>query len=170
MAWPLRILAVCAVGIGFVGPLHLFGNYFERTPGLPDAAPHGLHLGPMLMSVVIALTGIALAYKFYVKSPEIPAGLAIKLRPLFGLSQGKFFFDEIFTAILVAPLRIIATLCALFDKFVLDGVVDSFGALPRFMSQAPRRLHGGLTPAYATTMLIAVLGCIVCVMQLFAGQ
>ena len=124
----------------------------------------------MLMSVVIALTGIALAYKWYVKSPEIPAGLTTKLRPLFALSQGKFFFDEIFTAILVAPLRIIATLCALFDKFILDGVVDSFGALPRFMSQAPRRLHGGLTPAYATTMLLAVLGCILCVMQLFAGQ
>ncbi len=170
MAWPLRILAVCAVGIGFVGPLHLFGNYFERTPGLPEAAPHGLHWGPMLMSVVIALTGIALAYKWYVKSPEIPARLATKLRPLFALSQGKFFFDEIFTAILVAPLRIMATLCALFDKFILDGVVDSFGALPRFMSQAPRRLHGGLTPAYATTMLIAVLGCILCVMQLFADQ
>lgn len=170
MAWPLRILAVCAVGIGFVGPLHLFGNYFEHTPGLPAASPHGLHLGPMLMSVVIALTGIALAYKWYVKSPEIPAGLATKLRPLFALSQGKFFFDELFTVLLVAPLRIIATLCVLFDKFVLDGVVDSFGALPRFMSQAPRRFHGGLTPAYATTMLIAVLGCILCVMQLFAGQ
>ncbi len=170
MAWPLRILAVCAVGIGFVGPLHLFANYFEHTPGLPAATPHSLHLGPMLMSVVIALTGIALAYKWYVKSPEIPAGLATSLRPLFALSQGKFFFDELFTLLVVAPLRLLATICALFDKYILDGVVDSFGALPKFMSQAPRRLHGGLTPAYAATMLIAVIGCILCVMQLVAGE
>lgn len=92
------------------------------------------------------------------------------MRPLFALSQGKLYFDELFTAILVAPLRLLATICALFDKYILDGVVDSFGALPSFMSQGPRRLHGGLTPAYAATMLMAVLGCILCVMQLFAGQ
>ncbi len=170
MAWPLRILAVCAVGIGFVGPLHLFGAYFEATPGLPEAAEPHLHFGLMLLSAVIALSGIGIAYKWYVLSPEIPAKLATGLRPLFALSQGKLFFDELFTAILVAPLRLLATICALFDKYILDGVVDSFGALPNFMSQAPRRLHGGLTPAYATTMLIAVLGCILCVMQLFAGE
>ena len=170
MAWPLRILAVCAVGIGFVGPLHLFGVYFEATPGLPPAAEHHMHLGLMLLSAVIALSGIGIAYKWYVLSPEIPAKLATSLRPLFALSQGKLFFDELFTAILVAPLRLLATICALFDKYILDGVVDSFGALPNFLSQAPRRLHGGLTPAYATTMLMAVLGCILCVMQLFAGQ
>ena len=170
MAWPLRILAVCAVVIGFVGPLHLFGVYFEATPGLPHAAEHHMHFGLMLLSAVIALSGIGIAYKWYVLSPEIPAKLATGLRPLFTLSQGKLFFDELFTAILVAPLRLLATICALFDKYILDGVVDSFGALPNFLSQAPRRLHGGLTPAYAATMLIAVLGCILCVMQLFAGE
>ena len=170
MAWPLRILAVFAVGIGLVGPLHLFSGYFEHTPGLPEASEQHFHIGLMLLSAVIALSGIGVAYKWYVKSPEIPAKLATGLRPLFALSQGKFFFDELFTAILVAPLRLIATICALFDKYILDGVVDSFGALPKFMSQAPRRLHGGLTPAYAATMLIAVIGCLLCVMQLFAAD
>jgi len=170
MAWPLRILAVFAIGVGFVGPLHAFAGYFEYTPGLPPAAEHHFHIGLMLLSAVIALGGIGVAYKWYVKSPEIPAGLQTGLRPLFALSQGKFFFDELFTAILVAPIRLIATICALFDKYILDGVVDSFGALPNLMSQAPRRLHGGLTPAYAATMLIAAIGCIICVMQLFAAD
>ena len=170
MAWPLRILAIFAIGVGFVGPLHLFSGYFEHTPGLPAAQEHGFHLGLMILSAFIALGGIAVAYKWYIKSPEIPAKLESGLRPLYALSQGKFFFDEIFTAIVVAPIRLIATICALFDKYILDGVVDSFGALPGFLSQAPRRLHGGLTPAYAATMLIAAIGCVVCVMQLFAGQ
>jgi NADH-quinone oxidoreductase subunit L len=170
MAWPLRILAIFAIGVGFVGPLHLFSGYFEHTPGLPAAQEHGFHLGLMILSAFIALGGIAVAYKWYIKSPEIPAKLETGLRPLYALSQGKFFFDEIFTAIVVAPIRLIATICALFDKYILDGVVDSFGALPGFLSQAPRRLHGGLTPAYAATMLIAAIGCVVCVMQLFAGQ
>ena len=169
MAWPLRILAVCAVVIGFVGPLHLFGDYFHHTPGLPHAGEHHMHIGLMLLSAVIALSGIGVAYQWYVKSPEIPAKLASGLRPFFALSQGKFFFDELFTAIVIAPLRLLATICSLFDKYVLDGVVDSFGSLPKFMSQAPRRLHGGLTTAYAATMLIAVIGCVVCVIQLFAG-
>lgn len=169
MAWPLRILAVCAVGIGLIGPLHLYAGYFNRTPGLPTAPEAHMHIGLMLLSAIIAIAGMGVAYLFYVKSPEIPAKLESGLRPLFNLSQGKFFFDELFTAILVAPLRLIAAICSLFDKYILDGIVDSFGAIPRLLSQAPRRLHGGLTTAYAATMLIAVLGCIVCVMQLFAG-
>ena len=170
MAWPLRILAVFAVGIGFVGPLHLFSGYFEHTPGLPAPQEHSFHLGLMILSAFIALGGIAVAYKWYIKSPEIPAKLATSLRPLYALSQGKFFFDELFTAIVVVPLRLLATICAMFDKYILDGFVDSIGALPGFLSQAPRRLHGGLTPTYAATMLIAAIGCVVCVMQLFAGQ
>lgn len=170
MAWPLRILAVCAVGIGFVGPLHLFADYLHHTPGFPPASEHHFHLGLMLLSAAIAITGIGVAYKWYVKSPSIPANLVVGLRPLFALSQGKLFFDELFTAILVAPMRLLATICALFDKYILDGVVDSIGALPKFISQAPRRLHGGLTSAYAATMLLAVIGCIVCVLQLFAAE
>lgn len=169
MAWPLRILAVCAVGIGLLGPLHLFAGYFNHTPGLPQAPEAHMHIGLMLLSALIAGAGMGVAYLFYVKSTDIPEKLATGLRPLFNLSHGKFFFDELFTAILVAPLRLIATICSLFDKYILDGIVDSFGTLPGLLSQAPRRLHGGLTPAYAATMLIAVLGCVVCVMQLFAG-
>lgn len=170
MAWPLRILAVCAVLIGFVGPAHLFGPYIENTPGLPDGTPHHMSIPLMLLSAIIASVGMGIAYQWYVRSPSIPEKLESGLRPLFRLSQGKFFFDELFTAILVAPLRVIAVCSSLFDKYILDGLVDSVGAIPRLMSQAPRRLHGGLTPAYAATMLIAVLGCVFCVMQLFAAN
>ena len=34
MAWPLRILAVCALAVGIVfGPTHLFAEYLHHTPG-----------------------------------------------------------------------------------------------------------------------------------------
>ena len=46
MAWPLRILAVCAVFVGLVvGPTHWFADYLHHTPGLPTCEEHGLHLG-----------------------------------------------------------------------------------------------------------------------------
>ena len=42
MAWPLRILAVCAVFIGLaVGPTHWFANYLHHTPGLVEGHEHG---------------------------------------------------------------------------------------------------------------------------------
>jgi NADH-quinone oxidoreductase subunit L len=167
MAWPLRILAVCALGIGFSASW--FAGYLHHTPGLPAAHAHEMNMGLMVLSAVIAITGISVAYVWYIKSPAIPQNLAKSLSPLYALSQGKFFFDELFTWILVLPLRLVATACILFDKYVIDQLVDACGLIPSLFSQAPRRLHGGLTTVYATTMLLAVIGCVVCVMQLFAA-
>src|ERR1019366_10051585 len=66
MAWPLRILAVGAVGVGIVlGPLHLFSNFLDRTWIMPQfahlAAEHHANWLLMLISSVIALAGIGVA-------------------------------------------------------------------------------------------------------------
>ncbi len=53
MAWPLRILAVCALLVGFVfGPTHLFAEYLHHTPGHAAVEPHGLHWDIMISSAV----------------------------------------------------------------------------------------------------------------------
>src|SRR4029079_16798509 len=116
MAWPLRLLAVCAVGIGLaVGPTHLFGNYLHHTPGLSPAEEHGLHWGLMGLSAVLALAGIGIAWLMYVSAPETPARLGAAFSPLYKLSLGKLYFDELFWGLIVAPRRLLATLATLID-------------------------------------------------------
>jgi NADH-quinone oxidoreductase subunit L len=162
MAWPLRVLAVCALGIGFaVGPTHLFGDYLHHTPGLPEAHAHEFHVGLMVFSGVVALAGIALAWLMYVRAPESPHGVATSLGPLYKASLNKFYFDEIYSAVLVAPLRSLAWLSGWIDRWLIDPLVDVVGMIPRLLSSVPRVFHNGLVPSYALVMWI---GAVICMM------
>jgi NADH-quinone oxidoreductase subunit L len=161
MAWPLRILAVGALGIGLaVGPTHLFSSYLHHTGGLPATEEHGLHYGMMGLSVLIALAGIGLAWLFYVRSPELPGRVASAIQPLYRASLNKFYFDEIYWAVLVSPLRVLAWLSSWFDRTVIDSVVDGTALVPRLVSWVPMWLQDGVVPSYAIVMWAGVLICI----------
>jgi len=158
MAWPLRILALCAVAIGaVVGPTHLFGNYLHHTPGLPAVESHGFHVGLMALSAVLAFAGIGIAWLMYVSAPETPARFAAAFSPLYKLSLGKLYFDEIFMVLIVVPLRLLAALATLIDKYVIDRIVDGIGGIPQMLSAWPRWLHGGLVSSYALVMWAGVI-------------
>jgi len=168
MAWPLRTLAICAAGIGLiVGPTHLFGNYLQKTMGLTPELEHHLHLGVMIMSSIIAIAGIGFAWMFYVASPAVPASIAKTMKPLYVLSQGKFFLDEIFMGLIVLPLIGIAKLATLVDKYLIDGIVDTVGKVPKALSMIPRQLHGGVVSSYAGVMWVGVVAAVVLVLTMF---
>lgn len=170
MAWPLGILAVCAALIGLVvGPTHLFAGTIQRIQGLTPVETHGLHWGVMAVSSVIAILGIAGAWFFYIASPGVPAALAKGLLPIYQLSNKKFFLDEIFLGLVVLPLTGIAKLAVLFDRYVIDGIVDSVGAIPELISAVPRQLHGGVTSSYAGVMWLGVVAAVVAVLSFFQG-
>jgi NADH-quinone oxidoreductase subunit L len=160
MAWPLRILAICAVAVGAaVGPTHWFANYLHHTPGLPVIESHGFHVALMALSGVIALAGIVLAWQFYVRSPALPGRIAASLGPLYKASLNKLYFDEIYSAMFVTPLTTLAWLSDWFDRRVIDPLVDIVGLVPRLVSSVPRVLHNGLVSGYALLMWTGVLLC-----------
>jgi NADH-quinone oxidoreductase subunit L len=167
MAWPLRILAVCALGVGLVfGPTHLFAEYLHHSPNLTHVDPHGLHWDVMAMSAIVALAGIGLAWKFYVRSPGIPEWLAATIDPLYALSLNKFYLDEIFIWLLVAPLRGVAWLSNWFDAAIVDRIVDGVGRVPMVISRVPVFVHNGLVSTYSLVMLGGVVVCVVVVLRL----
>ncbi|HWL11035.1 MAG TPA: NADH-quinone oxidoreductase subunit L [Planctomicrobium sp.] len=158
MAWPLRILAVAAIVIGgVVGPTGFFGHYLHHTQGFPESGPHTLHFGVMILSGFLAMAGIALAWFLYVKSPSIPGQLATSVHPLYALSYHRFYLDEIYLALIVSPLRLIAKLAGLFDTVVIAGIVGAVSRIPQIISVIPRSLHHGLVPSYAMVMFVSVI-------------
>jgi len=170
MAWPLRILAVCAALIGLaVGPTHLFANYLQKTMGLTPVPPESQHLhwGVMALSSVVAIAGIGLAWMFYVASPKVPGAIASAMKPLYLISQGKFFLDEILKALVVLPLVGIAKLATVFDRGVIDCIVDSIGAIPKALSSIPRQFHTGVVSSYAGFMWAGVVAAVVLVLTMF---
>ena len=89
----------------------------------------------MIASALIALAGIALAWWLYVRSPELPGEVAEVGRPVYGASLNKFYFDEIYWAVMVAPLRGLAWLSDWFDRAIIDPAVDAVATIPRGLSR-----------------------------------
>jgi NADH-quinone oxidoreductase subunit L len=161
MAWPLRILAVAAVGVGLAAAgTHGFANYMLHTPGFVHEGEHAFHVNLMVLSGAVALAGIALAYLLYVRSPGLPGRIAQGASLLYDLSARKFFLDELYTAVIVAPIRGLARLLYFADVMVVDRLVDVVGSLPRLVSAAPRLVHTGLVSNYALMMWVGLLACL----------
>jgi NADH-quinone oxidoreductase subunit L len=161
MAWPLRLLAVAAATIGLIaGGWHSFGHYLAHAPGLPAAEAEGFDFGLMAMSSLVALGGIALAWRTYGRGRRPAAPPAGWLEPLYELSLNKFYLDELYYAVLVAPFRWLSHAAVWLDDNVVDRAVDLVGAVPRWLSAAPRHLHEGVVPSYALMMWAGLLLCL----------
>jgi NADH-quinone oxidoreductase subunit L len=167
MAWPLRILSICSLVVGFVlGPTHLFAEYLHHTPGHVHVESHGLHWYIMIVSACLGAVGIAIAWWFYIRSPGIPAAIARNFQPLYQLSLNKFYLDEILVWLVVAPLRAVAWISNWFDAAVVDQIVDGVGHVPVVLSRVPVFVHNGLVSTYSLVMLAGVVGCVLVVLKM----
>ena len=108
MAWPLRILAIGAVGVGLAVGRDALVRPLPRSirPGFAAVEQHGFHIGLM----VHQLAGRARRHRAGVvhvrrRTRRCRRRSSRRLQPAVRPVAHKFYLDEIFTAILVAPLR-----------------------------------------------------------------
>jgi NADH-quinone oxidoreductase subunit L len=172
MTGPLIILAVGALTVGLyfqcTGDFLKPDGFLMQTPvltalqtvGPAEGGEHGpSHLTVALISTAVAVAGIGLAWLFYVARRDLAEAAAkpAKSLGLYALSRNKFFIDEIYAVLIVGPLEALAALLAQADHYLIDGVVNAFGALPRALGAVFRPLQGGLVQFYALVMALGVL-------------
>jgi NADH-quinone oxidoreductase subunit L len=85
---------------------------------------------------------------------------------LYKASLNKFYFDEIFVAILIAPLRALAWLSDWIDRNIIDPTVDGLAMIPHALSIIPLWFHSGRLPSYALVMWSGLLVCVLFAMRL----
>jgi NADH-quinone oxidoreductase subunit L len=209
MTFPLMALAVGAIVAGFVGipPAIGGGNAIEKflEPSFTASAPavageadvahaeaspveHEEHVsanverGLMAFSVLVAMFGIWLAWKFYVTSPEISERLKEQWAGPHKLLSNKYYVDELYDATAISGtfaagrglwavdrnvvdgvvngsgwLTIISGwFSALTDRTVVDGLVNLVGRICEEGSFWFRKLQTGLVQNYALLMLFGV--------------
>ena len=170
MTLPLFVLAGFSLVIGlFLGPTGVYARQLAQSTSLAGHGDHPHSLPLMALSAVIFIAGYGLARWMYVKAPAVPAKLEAGLRPLHRLSLGKFFFDELFNYLLVVPVRVLALLCTLFDKYVLDGLLDFIGSIPSIVGRVVRPIQNGLVSHYAWIMLLGVVLFLIQMLRALAG-
>ena len=169
MTGPLIILAVLSAIGGFVGfPVVEGWNKFEAflAPVFPkgavaEAAAHhavGFEVIMMIVSIVIAVLGIALAYKMYIKNPRLPDQVAERYKPIYSMIANKYWVDEIYDWVFVGPLiRFSVFLWRIIDEILVDGTVNGVAALARGFSEIFKHLQTGNIQSYALSILVGIV-------------
>jgi NADH-quinone oxidoreductase subunit L len=138
--------------------------------------------GLMFFSLIVAICGILLARKFYVKSPEIAARLKERWAGPHRVLSNKYYVDELYDATVISGtfaagrglwavdrnvvdgavngsgwLTIIsAWFSGLTDRIVVDGLVNLIGRICEEGSFWFRKIQTGLVQNYALLMLFGV--------------
>ena len=69
---------------------------------------------------------------------------------------GGLTTTEIFSFFIVQPLLGFAEFARLIDLYVVDGLVDLIGQVPRFVGQVFRPIQNGLTQFYGLAMALGM--------------
>ena len=102
MTVPLMILAGLSVVGGLVGfPIIEGANKFKEflapaiTPLVHEVhSPAWFEITMMVFSMAVAAAGIYMAYKFYMKKPELPEKVIEKIPVIYDLVYHKYYVDE----------------------------------------------------------------------------
>ena len=207
MTFPLQALAVGALIAGLVGiPAALGGGntieHFlepsftaDHAGGAPSAeavagvegegepqVSRTVEIGLMGLSVLVAVIGIAAAWKFYVTSPEISDQLAGRFAGAHRVLSNKYYVDELYNATVISGTMasgrglwavdrgvvdgavngtgrvtmIGSWFSGLTDRTVVDGLVNLVGWIVQESSHIFRRFQTGLVQNYALLMLFGV--------------
>jgi len=123
MTYPLILLGFLSIFAGWVAipwlP-HGFSSFVFH--GEPHHASPNFIL--MLVSSIVALSGIFLAYLIYYKQKISADMLAEKFKPIYKLFYNKYYFDEIYQFLIIDPLMAFARFMWTFDARVIDGAVN----------------------------------------------
>ena len=167
MLVPLLVLSLGAIFAGavfypmFVGvDQAAFWNGSIFTASTNHVLEHAHHVPSWvpLAPTVAGVSGIALAYVFYMFAPSIPGKLATRFGGLYRFLLNKWYFDELYDAIFVRPMRRIAdALWKTGDARLIDGLPNGAASLVVQAARGAVRLQTGRVANYAFTMIIGLV-------------
>ena len=196
MTIPLMVLAAGSVVSGYLGiPLWLGGtNAFEHWlepvfEQLPIAQAeivehsHAFEAGMAAFSVIVALTGIYLAYRKDYKTSDRAETEVASYGAAYPVLQNKYYIDELYDALFVNRAKGAGTSLWKFDgkivdgvvngsasvtvtgcngsnwwdRWIVDGIVRFIGGFIKTASWPIRLIETGYTQNYALVMVLGVL-------------
>jgi NADH-quinone oxidoreductase subunit L len=150
-----------------------------------EAAAHSVSQEVLFtsLSVLVAFIGIFVAYRLYVSSPATPARIAARFKRVYDLIYRKYYVDELYDALFVnrakdlgnacffvdaqfvdgavngtaSTTRGTATVSRLFDKYVVDGLVNLVGWINLGLNRLATSLQTGLVQRYALGAVFGIL-------------
>jgi NADH-quinone oxidoreductase subunit L len=167
MLVPLLVLAAGAIATGAVFYEYFVGHDQAQFWGgaIHNAAHnhvlHDAHDVPgwvPLAPTIVGIAGIALAYVLYMVAPQIPGQLAARFGGVYRFLLNKWYFDELYDAILVRPARHLArAFWKTGDARLIDGVPNGAASLAVQTARGAVRIQTGRVANYAFAMIIGLV-------------
>jgi NADH-quinone oxidoreductase subunit L len=168
MTLPLVLLAIPSALIGWLlFSTNWLSHFLSATPSLTapavasTATPHVFHMNLAIQGTLAAAIGIVIAAIGHLGRRSDGPQMERFLGPLQTLFANRFYFDPIYSALIVRPLEGLALIAALFDRYVIDGTVDAIAAIPVALGGIVRRSQSGLLQRYALAGVMGVLAMVV---------
>jgi NADH-quinone oxidoreductase subunit L len=146
MTVPLMILAVLSLVGGFLGLPAALGlpNWIEGWLEPVYHAEHhtaaGLEIALIIVSSVVAIAGIGLAYAIYIRNPKTAESTAQSFSGFYKVLAQKYYIDEIYDALFVNPGKRLSRFLAgiidvgLIDNILVDGSAKFVGIVGRMLT------------------------------------
>jgi NADH-quinone oxidoreductase subunit L len=138
----------------FLEPSFEGSKYFSEVPS------NGLENFGLVLSAVLGVLGVAIAYRVWVQRPGTSERIRQRLAPAYTLFVHKYWFDEAYQAAIVRPLAATGRFFVqTFERVVVDGVfVGGATGVVRAGSDVVRGLQNGFLRYYAALLLLGVAG------------
>jgi NADH-quinone oxidoreductase subunit L len=99
-------------------------------------ATHASHTPAMITSLIVAFSGILLAFGVYRRKMIDPDRVAERVAPLYRFLYNKWYFDEIYEKWVVVPgVHLIARMANWFDMHIVDGAVNGAASITTWQSR-----------------------------------
>jgi len=169
MLKPLILLALGAVFSGMIG-YHMLGlvspdgAFWQHSIASHEAIEIAHHVPGWVgvLPLLMAISGIAMAWYLYIVSPETPAKIAAMFPFIYRFLLNKWYFDELYDFLFVQPAKRLGKFLWKFgDVKIIDGLGPNGAALVTHLSAGRvSRLQTGYVYHYAFAMLLGFLAMI----------
>ncbi|MBI3897871.1 MAG: NADH-quinone oxidoreductase subunit L [Gammaproteobacteria bacterium] len=168
---PLVLLAIPSIAAGYLLQPIVFSGYFgeaikvlpahdtvghikEHFHGLGPFIAHGFTSIPMLLAAI----GFGLAWFLYIRRPDLPEQIRVRVNVLYQVLLNKYYFDEIYQFVFIRGARGIGKLFwRVGDVKLIDGLaVNGTARLVGWVSAAVRHIQSGYVYHYAFAMILGL--------------
>jgi len=110
----------------------------------------------LLLTPFLVISSIPIAYYLFVKNKDLPNRISNVNKPLYNFLLNKWYFDELYDALIVSPSKKLGLfLWKFFDVKLIDGFgPDGISALIKRFSQKANKFQSGYIYQYAFVMLL----------------
>ncbi|MCB9834286.1 MAG: NADH-quinone oxidoreductase subunit L [Planctomycetes bacterium] len=176
MTGVLTVLAIGAALVGFLNVPHFLGGHGAFSAFVDHAVNPEVHAhheakfaaeaSLAVMSVMVAVVGLLVAWRFYVKDPTLPAQVVDKHQDIYELVHDKYRVDEFYDRSVTQPLVRLAegTLFKVIDRKLIDDTINGLAGVFRWLGA---RLASTQTGAARTYVAVMIVGLLLVILSLF---